>query len=1084
MSFVIGSLAQPSINYLYPPTLSERAGDHEAFIISATASSGALSYAWHKTDNPFVFSTSNFLALSNIQPSNAGSYYAVVTDAAGSVQSANVTLDVLPNGPLQLYSTNLILARVGDGAQPLSGATGNTLYLDQYTTNGTYIDTIQVPDEGLGERYGTGSVNSAALPAGSSSLLIAGGNVSPGNDAPYEAFLARAPNGLSISFGGYCQAYPFQGSDVSAEPGGNGGNDWRGIATVDSFGYYSLVWTNTGLYSGGNHQFHGAVDIDGNATNYYTVGEAGTGNAIKYCNINFQPANGSGIAAVAGSLGGTRVAQVAGGSLVFSDVGAGTIGLYACSGLPNNTATASLIIPEPSKPLDFAFSPDLTTVYITDNGTYRGSSVEAGGLQRWDASGGGADGFPGYHYSYTLQMGTGSTVGGRAVTVDFSAATSWGAGVHGAKIYVTTAESSGNRLLRIVDNGAGSPSTTLVSVPTNLMLSGVRFGPVFVPPNFSIQPQPQTGLFGFTVTFSAFAAGTGPLAYQWYFQSNGVGTFTAISGETNDTYEINEAETNNLGNYYVVVTDPLSASAQSQTVSFSLPGTSGISLAVNTLSPGLAIPWDFLGLSFEEANLKSNGVGVVGYMFDSSDTQLITLFTNLGIKNLRIGGTSVDTNNEVIPLYVPTNQDIDALFRFAPAAGVEVSLSFRLENGNSQLDAALAGYTWSNYNRYLTCFEIGNEPDEYGNGDPQITGFSSYLAKWTAFEQAILDAAPNAKFGGPDSAGTAYAGEFANAEIGSPNITSIFSHFYAGGGSSGLTAAQIIAGMLSPNWDNNTYPSHLSQTEAIANADGFPFRSTEFNSYVANYPGLAGGNNVFAAALYACDAAHWWAANNCNGVNFHTFLGKYNATIYYDINGNYQIYPIGYGIKAFELGSHGAVIPVTMTNTNSLNVTAYGVGSSNDLFVTIVNKEYAPNPYNAAVTITPEGIPAGSVRAMFLMATNGVTATNNVTLGGAFITNNAAFDGQWTNLGYLTNGQCVVTVPISSAAIVEIRPPPSVTFTLQTPGAGQYQLNWNAGVLQSAPTLGGPYTDLPGAASPWLITPTNGQQYYRVRASY
>jgi hypothetical protein len=352
------------------------------------------------------------------------------------------------------------------------------------------------------------------------------------------------------------------------------------------------------------------------------------------------------------------------------------------------------------------------------------------------------------------------------------------------------------------------------------------------------------------------------------------------------------------------------------------PATSGVSLAVNTLSPGSTIPQDFLGLSFEEANLQSNGVDVAGYMFDSSDTELITLFTNLGIKNLRIGGTSVDTNNEVIPFYFPTNQDIDALFRFAPAAGVEVSLSFRLENGNSQLDAALAGYTWSNYNQYLTCFEIGNEPDDYGNGDPQITNFSSYLSKWTTFEQTILNTAPNAKFGGPDAGSTAYAGEFANAEIGSPYITSIFSHFYAGGNSSSLTPAQIIAGMLSASWDTNAYPSHLSQTEAIANADGFPFRSTEFNSYVANYPGVWGGNNAFAAALYACDAAHWWAAHNCNGVNFHTFLGKYNATIYYDLNGNYQIYPIGYGIKAFDLGSHGAVIPATMTNTNSLNLTA------------------------------------------------------------------------------------------------------------------------------------------------------------------
>ena len=142
VSFVTGSLAQPSINTLYPPTLSDRAGDHVAYLVSATASSGALSYAWYQTGNSSVLSTSNFLVLTNIQPTNAGTYYVVVTDARGSTQSSNVTLNVLPTGALQLYSTNLILARVGDGAQPLSGATGNTLYLDQYTTNGTYINTL------------------------------------------------------------------------------------------------------------------------------------------------------------------------------------------------------------------------------------------------------------------------------------------------------------------------------------------------------------------------------------------------------------------------------------------------------------------------------------------------------------------------------------------------------------------------------------------------------------------------------------------------------------------------------------------------------------------------------------------------------------------------------------------------------------------------------------------------------------------------------------------------------------------------------------------------------------------------------
>lgn len=1015
------ALAQPTINSIYPPALSDRVGDHVAYSVSATASSGSLSYAWHQAGSSNVLSTNAALALANIQATNAGTYYVVVTDGKGSRQSANVTLTVLPAGALSLSSNNIVVARVGDGAQTLSGATGNTLYLDQYTTNGNYVDSIQVPDEGLGLPYGSGSSSSASLPPGSSSLLIAGANVSPGNDAAYEAFLGRAPNGLSISFGGYCLGYPYSGSDVSAEPQGNGGNDWRGIATVDAFGYYALVWTNTGLYSGGNHQFHAAFDIDGNATNYYTTGVAGSGNAIKYCNINFQPANGSGLAAVAGTLGGTRMAGIAGGNLVYSDVGASPAGLYACPGLPNNTTPASLVIAETNKPMDFAFSPDLQTVYVADNGTFAGTSARAGGVQRWDANGAGPNGFPSYQYSYTLQMGSGSSAGARALTVDFSAAGSWGFGVTGARIYVTTAEIAGNRLLKINDAGIGSSAMLLTTASANEMLCGVRFGPTFVAPNISIQPVSQVSPFGASVSFSAAAAGTGPLSYQWYFQSNGTGPFTAIAGATNTSYNIGNFESNNLGNFYLLATDPVSASAQSQTVSLSLPGTSGISLSIDPQSPGPAIPADFLGLSFEEANLRSNGVGVVGYMFDSSNAELITLFTNIGIKNLRIGGITVDTNNEVIPFYLPTNQDIDALFRFAPAAGVSVEFSLQLLHGNPNTDAALAGYAWSNYNQYLTALAIGNEPDGYGSEDPQITDFSSYLSVWTSFFNVITNAVPAAKFYGPDGAGPGWAGPFADAEVGSSSVIGIDSHFYFGGGSGGLTPAQVVSGMLSSSWDDSLYPPDQSETVAIASENGFPYRATEFNSYVADYPGVWGGNNTFAAALFSCDSAHWWAAHGCAGVNFHTFLGKYNATIYYDPNGNYQIYPIAYGMKAFQLGSQGAVMPVTMMNTNNLNVTAYGVGSSSNVFVTIINKEYQNNPQNALVTIAVGGFASGSAQAMFLTASNGAFATNGVTLGGAFITNNAPFLGQWTPLGPLTNGQCAVTVPMSSAAVVQIQ---------------------------------------------------------------
>ncbi len=1075
------ALAQPAINSLYPPTLSERIGDHVAYSVSATASSGTLSYAWYQTGNATVLSTSNALVLTNIQPANARTYYVVVTDGKGSTTSANVTLNVLPAGSLPLYPTNLIVARIGDGAQLLSGATGNTLYLDQYTTNGAYLDSIQIPDEGLGLPYGAGSSNSAGLPPGSSSMLIAGSNVSPGNDAGYEAFLGRAPTGLSLSFIGYCLGYPFSGTDVSAEPGGNGGNDWRGIGTVDAFGNYALVWTNSGLYSGGNHQVHSAVDIDGNATNYYTCGEAGSVNAIKYCNINFQPANGGGLASVAGSLAGTRVAQVTATNLVFTDVGASTIGLYACSGLPSTTASASLVIAETNKPLDFAFSPDLRTVYITDNGTFGGTSAKAGGVQRWDAGGTGPDGFPGYAYSYTLQMGTGSTVGARSITVDFSAASTWGSGVTGAKLYVTTAEASSNRLLRITDTGASSGATVLVTAGSRQILAGVRFGPTLVAPTLVSQPQPQSASLGSLANFSATVVGTGPLTLQWYFQANGTGSFVAIPNATNTTYTIGVVGTNNVGNYYLLVTDPVSLATQSQIVSFSLPTVSAVAIGVNTQAPGIAIPPDFLGLSFETGNLQSNGVGVVGYMFDSMNTQLITLFTNLGIKNLRIGGTSVDRANGNIPQYTPTNADINALFRFAAASSVKVIYSVQLENGDPSVDASIAGYTWSNYNQYLTCIDIGNEPDSYAGGDPQITNFTSYLATWTTFAQTITNSVPGVKFGGPDS-GDTWAGEFANAQIGSPDVTWITSHFYFGGTSTGLSAQQVIAGMLSPTWDTSYYPSHFSATAAIAIADGFPFRATEFNSFVAPYPGIWGGNNSFASALFALDAAHWWAAQGCNGVNFHTFLGKYNGTIYYDSAGNYQILPIGYGQKAFDVGSHGSVMPLALTNHDGLNLTAYAVGAGADLYVTIINKENGYNARDAMVQILPAGFVSGTVQAMALTATTGVGATNGVTLGGAVITNNAPFQGQWTSLGSLTNGQCVVTVPNSSAAIVKIQATALYSpLAFQNLGSGQLRLSWNYGTLQSASTVTGPYANLSNAVSPLTISPTNGQQYYRLK---
>ena len=551
------------------PNYQETVGDHLAFApdINGTL---PITFNWYQNSSttPAASGTITNLAagagslvLTNIQAVQAGTYRLVVNNLYGRATNTYGGVLTVTAAPQTLYPTNLVIARIGDGAQTLSAATGNTLYLDQYTPAGNYVNTIQIPDEGLGEPYGTGSGSSDSLPPGSQALLFAGA----GADAGYEGLLTRSPNGQNLTFAGYVQAYPFSGADVSAEPGGNGGNTWRGIAEVDAFGHYSLVWTNSSLYSGGFHQIHSATDLDGNGTNFYTTGEAGGGNAVKYENVDFQPASGLGLASVTGSYSGPRVVQAVNGNLVFSDAGASPVGIYSSPGLPVSSASATLLISETNSPVDFAFSPDGNTVYIADNGVFSGTGNPAGGIQRWDGSAAN-----GYVYSYTLPTGAGSNAGARALAVDFSANAAWGSGVTGAELYVATAETSGNRLIKVIDNGPGSVAATVVTASSGQLLSGVRFGPAIVSPSLIAQPQSESVLNGASAEFSTGVNGSGPFTYQWYFQAGGVGAFVAISGATNASYGFSQAGNGNWGNYYVIVSNSASNSVQSTTVSLSL----------------------------------------------------------------------------------------------------------------------------------------------------------------------------------------------------------------------------------------------------------------------------------------------------------------------------------------------------------------------------------------------------------------------------------------------------------------------------------------------------------------------------------
>ncbi len=61
-------------------------------------------------------------------------------------------------------------------------------------------------------------------------------------------------------------------------------------------------------------------------------------------------------------------------------------------------------------------------------------------------------------------------------------------------------------------------------------------------------------------------------------------------------------------------------------------------------------------------------------------------------------------------------------------------------------------------------------------------------------------------------------------------------------------------------------------------------------------------------------------------------------------------------------------------------------------------------------------------------------------------------------------------------------PVPPVAITLQSSG-NQMQLTWANGILQSASQAAGPYTDVVGATSPYTVTFSAPQQFFRVRVN-
>ena len=442
---------------------------------------------------------------------------------------------------------------------------------------------------------------------------------------------------------------------------------------------------------------------------------------------------------------------------------------------------------------------------------------------------------------------------------------------------------------------------------------------------------------------------------------------------------------------------------------------------VDTEKPIRAIPEDFCGLSYETKMVLPN-TNTGKHYFRGDNLPLITAFKTLGIKHLRVGGNTA----ERATVNIPDEKDIDALFAFAKEAGVKVIYSVRLQKNTPEAAAKVAKYVNEKYGDRLSCFILGNEP----NKDMK---YGEFLAEWKKFREVIVrpEYVPSAKFCAPTA--TDRNPDWSRDMAGEPGMKEMLAmigqHYYPGG--DGPNVKDIVKArddMLSPAW----HPKYQAFYDLFVPAvlkNGLKFRMNEGSSFSKG--GALGASDTYSASLWILDYLYWWAHHSASGLNFHSgqkvlpgTVGPDKPNVYTPLTsseGGYTILPPGYGIKMFELGGHGDLLPVEVEkNKEKVNLVAYGVrGAKGEVTLTLINREYGSEGREVLVSVDV-GREVEKVQVVEVRQREGdIAQVGGVTVGGEEIGEDGKWRGEWRDLTGAANGTKVtVVVPSASATVL------------------------------------------------------------------
>ena len=353
---------------------------------------------------------------------------------------------------------NLVIYRIGDGVTPLS-STGSVVFLDEYTTNGTLVQSVALPTTQTGREY----------PFVSSGTASSEGGLSLSEDGEYLFLQGYATN---TSYNGTSLA----SSSSTIVP--------RVVARVDYNGNTDTSTVLSNWVTGNNPR--SAVSSDG-----ISIWIGGAGSGVGYTTLgsnNFTELNGV-TAGVTNKPTNCERLGIFGGQL-YASTAKTTNGIYMVgTGLPTTTNQVVVILngqpgngvsgPGTGNPFHFVFLPlqngtNLDTLYYADDA----GVADATGI-----------------YKYSL-VGTNWVFNGSIAVNDpnpndvgpcgLTAALRVSGGITGVVLYATSGGSTavGGGLLFVATDTAGynvAPSgsaTTIATAGTNTAFRGIAFAPV------------------------------------------------------------------------------------------------------------------------------------------------------------------------------------------------------------------------------------------------------------------------------------------------------------------------------------------------------------------------------------------------------------------------------------------------------------------------------------------------------------------------------------------------------------------------------------------------------------------------------